>query len=244
MRLGRILCPVICLLVALPVAADHHKSHSFGPNGGFLVALGDGGYQVELGIRAGDTVTARVLGKDHQPVATNADHLTLTFTEPDGEKEDYEIAADGAGFLRKSAHLVQHVVRDPMSIKVTVGGKEYSSGTFACPLGPNGGQLISLTSSEMHAELVVDGDLVRVHLLNKRKRPARVDAKVLTLTFTEKDGETEDYQIPVAKGKSKGTVFQLDDDHVVKHVKRDKITIKLEAADGQLTSKTFSYLGK
>ncbi|MEM7478745.1 MAG: hypothetical protein AAF483_27495 [Planctomycetota bacterium] len=245
MRIAKFIAPIVGVLAAIPVLADHHKAdHAHGPKGGALVALGDGAYQVELLVQDGELVTARVLDKDKKPVAVDAANIILTFTEPDGEKEDYKIAAAKGGFQRKSDHVVHHIMRDKISIKLNVGGKVQTSKTFAYPHGPHGGELISLGESGHHAELVVSGDIVRIHLLNKSKRPVAVDAKQITLTFTEPDGELEDYQIPVGKSNDKGTVFERDDDHVVKHVKRDKIMIKLAAGGKTLQSKTFHYHSK
>ncbi|MEM9365213.1 MAG: hypothetical protein AAGD07_04390 [Planctomycetota bacterium] len=184
-----------------------------------------------------------------KPTAIDAASITFTFTEPDGEKEDYKISVantdeTGSVFQRKSDHVVHHVVRDKMSIKVTAGGKELLSETFAYPHGPNGGELIPLGESKYIAELLVQGDVVSVHLLNERKRPARVGSESITLTFTERDGEEEDYEIPVSEKKGKGTSFVLDDDHVVKHIKRDQTTIKLSAGGEMMASKSFKYASK
>ncbi|MEM6690889.1 MAG: hypothetical protein AAF664_15760 [Planctomycetota bacterium] len=249
----RSLCLAIVLsvsaLVALPTLADHHGSHhTHGPNGGVVKALGASGYSVELSVASGTTVTARVLDKDMKPVAIDAAKLILTFTEPDGEKEDYEIGRADSGeagvFEKKSGHVVNHITRDKIAIKLNVGGGVQESETFAYPHGPNGGDLIALGKSKFQAELIVDGDVVRVHLLNKRKRPVAVDAKEITFTFTEPDGELEDYTIPAAESSSKGSVFERNDDHVVMHVKRDKISIKLANGEKTLSSKTFKYSEK
>lgn len=171
----------------------------------------------------------------------DAAQIFFTFTEPDGEKEDYKIAAAKGGFQRKSDHVVDHIMRDKMSIKVMVGGKEQVSKTFSYPHGPNGGELLALGKSKLQAELVLDGDFVRIHILNKRKRPAAVDANEFTLTFTEPDGELEDYTIPVKTGKGKGTVYERKSDHVVMHVKRDKITMKLKDGGETHESKNFAF---
>ena len=55
----------------------------------------------------------------------------------------------------------------------------------------------------------------------------KVKAEEITLTFTEPDGEVEDYQIPVHNNSGKGTTFQQEDDHIVKHIKRDPIIVTL-----------------
>ncbi|MEM1227550.1 MAG: hypothetical protein AAGJ40_17765 [Planctomycetota bacterium] len=249
-RAQSIFVPIVSLLFTVPTAADHHSGHhSHGPKGGAMVALGDGEFFVELLVQKGELVTARVMDQDKKPVSIDAAHLTLTFTERSGEKEDYKIEAKvtdeiGSVFQRTDDHVVHHIMRDKMSIKVNAGGGEKASETFAYPHGPNGGEIVNLGPSGHHAELIVQGDVVRVHVLNKRKRPVKVDAKELTLTFTEKDGEKEDYQIPVKTSKGKGTVFERVDDHVVKHVKRDKITIHVTSGDQTFTSKTFQYSAK
>ena len=249
-RVQILLFPIICLLVTVPVTADHHAGHhSHGPNGGALVVLGDGAYQVELLVQDGELVTARVFNQDNNPVVIDATHLTLTFTEPDGEKEDYKIEAKktdelGSVFQREDDHVVHHIMRDKMSIKIKVDDKNRASKTFAFPHGPHGGEIINLGESGLHAELIVKGDIVRVYVLNKRKLPTKVDSKELTLTFTEQDGEKEDYEIPVNAGKVGGSVFERDDDHVVTHVKRDKITITLNSAGKTLKSKSFNYPAK
>ena len=239
------LASFVCLLAVVPLVAD---DHTHGPNGGALVAVGDGGHHVEVLVQGGDLVTARVLDKDHKPVVTDADKIVLTFIESDGEKEDYEVPAkkldNGESvFQRKSSHLIGHIVRDAMSVKVNVGGKDHVSETFNFPHGPNGGELVSLGKSGFHGELVVQGDTVHIHILNKRKKPAKVDAKQMFLTFTEPDGEKEDYKFELKKGKSKGTVFERKSSHVVKHVKRDKIAMKLTVDGKTLNSKTFDYSG-
>ena len=238
---------VFCLLLTAPMVADDPQSdHSHGPNGGTMVAVGEIGHHVELLVQGGELVTARVLDKDGQPVATEAAEITLTFTEPDGEKEDYQVPAKklengDSVFQRKSSHLIGHIVRDPMSVKVNVGGKDHSSKTFNYPHGPNGGELVSLGKSGFHAELVVQGDAVHIHMLNQKKKPTKVSAKELILTFTEPDGEKEDYKFPAKKGGGKGTVFERKSKHVVKHVKRDKIMVKLSVDGKQMMSKTFNY---
>ncbi|MEO1527281.1 MAG: hypothetical protein AAFX06_17775 [Planctomycetota bacterium] len=245
MRLStRFLVPVLGLLCVGQLFADHHKSsHKHGPNGGAVIALGDGSHSVELLCQGGQVVTARVMDKEMKPVA--ATKLTLTFTEPDGEKEDYAIEAKGNDgvFERKSGHVVMHVMRDKMSVKATIDGKELASKTLSYPHGPNGGEVFKLGDSKLKVELVIDGDVVRLFVLNARKRPAQVDAKEITLVFTESDGEKEDYTIPVGKIVNKGTVFELDDDHVVKHIKRDETMIRLAAGGGTVSSKTFKYSG-
>ncbi|MCH2183425.1 MAG: hypothetical protein MK108_15610 [Mariniblastus sp.] len=247
--LPTLLSLVICLAFTAPMVADDPKSeHSHGPNGGAMVAVGEVGHHVELLVQGGELVTARVLDKDGQPVTVEAAQIILTFTEPDGEKEDYKVPAKKlesgeSVFQRKSSHLIGHIVRDPMSVKVNVGGKDHSSATFNYPHGPNGGELVSLGKSGLHAELVVQDDAVHIHMLNKKKKPTKVDAKELTLTFTEPDGEKEDYQFPAKKGDGKGTVFERKSKHVVKHVKRDKIMVKLSVDGKMMMSKTFDYPG-
>lgn len=247
MRCSRLLAQLVICLSAGIACADHHGAHySRGPNGGALIGVGDGGMHVELILRDGSEVTARVLDKNTTPVASDAAAITLTFTEADGEVEDYELPAAKAGdggdvFQRKSGHLVKHIIRDKMSIDVEIGGKQHASKMFFYPLGPNGGEVLRLGDSDLHAELVVDGKIVRIHVLGNRKQPTEVDAKEITLTFTEGDGEVEDYELPIKEGDFKGTVFERKSGHLVKHVKRDKIAVSLAAAGGTVTSKTFEY---
>ncbi|MEM6329864.1 MAG: hypothetical protein AAF790_06415, partial [Planctomycetota bacterium] len=135
------------------------------------------------------------------------------------------------------------------------GGKKHASAEFAYPFGPHGGRLAPLGGSKYQAELVVEGDAVRVHLLDNLKRPATVDAAEVTLTFTEADGETEDYTIKAKPaqsdeqagggkaddGATRGSLFERVSDHVVDHVKADTITVKLMAAGVELVSEAFAY---
>lgn len=238
-------CAAVFLTAVAPVVADQHTEHTHGPTGGYLVRLGESGTLVELSVQEGQTVTARLLNKEQQPIRIDAAAITFTFTEPDGEKEDYSIdaAADDKGsvFRKKSSHVAHHVVRDKMSITVNMGGRKLTSKTFAYPHGPHGGELVALGRNRFYAELVIDGDVVRVHMLNGGKRPVSTDAKVITLTFTEPDGEVEDYEIPMGKSSGKGTIYEVDDDHIVKHVKRDKMSVRLAVGESSLKSSEFRY---
>ncbi|MEM1063827.1 MAG: hypothetical protein AAGJ97_16000, partial [Planctomycetota bacterium] len=202
---------------------------------------------VELIVRGGKSLTAVLTDGEGNAVATDGGYLTLTFTESDGEKEDYKIDAGRAEgtFMKTSGHVIGHIVRDAMSVTASVGGAEYSSETFNFPHGPNGGEVVALGGSKLVVELVVDGDVVRVHVLNAKKRPKQVGAEEVTLTFTEPDGELEDYTIPVGSSEKKtGTVFEIDDDHVAMHVMRDKIAVKLVVDEKTLESETFSFSAK
>ena len=232
----------VSLLAFGPVFADHHSATgASGPNGGLLVAIGDKGHYAEVVLERAEQVTVYVLNREHQPVATKASDLTLTFTEPDGEKEDYQVgSAKGEGvFTRKSSHLVHHVVRDKMSITVAIGSDQLSSKVVTYPYGPNGGRLVPL--GELFAELVLDKDLVQIHMLDSRKRATKVDAKEITLTFTESDGEKEDYGVLISDDAKKSTWFERDDDHVVKHIKRDKMSISVTAGQKKLQSESFFF---
>ena len=55
------------------------------------------------------------------------------------------------------------------------------------------------------------------------------------------DGEVEDYQIPMHKNSGKGTTFQQEDDHIVKHIKRDPIIVTLVEKGVSHASGTFRY---
>lgn len=236
---------LVCLFAINSALADHAS----GPNGGKLVKVGSDGFHVELIVEGGELVTAKVLDKNQKPVSIDAKTLTFTFTEPDGEKEDYAIEAiesdsKGSVFQRKGGHVVNHVVRDKMSITLSTNGKKHSSETFAYGHGPNGGDLFALGDSGMYAELSIKGDFVRVYILNQRKRPAKVDAKKLVLTFIESDGEKEDYGVSVKDGQSKGTLFEREDDHVVEHIMRDKTMISVDVNGKKMSSKSFKYGSK
>ena len=225
--------------------ADHHGSHQHGPRGGVLVELEGGDQHVELVVTGGDVVTARLLDRSQKPVKNTLEFLTLTFTEPDGEKEDYKIEGTKQGeesvFQRISGHVVHHIVRDPIVISITRDGKTYSSKEFSFPHGPYGGELITLGKESFIAEICVDSDSIAVHILNKQKRPVKVKAKEFTFTFTEKDGEVEDYQIPIHNDEGKGTIFQMVDDHIVKHMKRDPIIATLVEDGVTHDSASFRY---
>ena len=93
----------------------------------------------------------------------------------------------------------------------------------------------------MIAEFCVDKDVVAIHMLNELKRATKVKAEEITLTFTEPDGEVEDYQIPMHKNSGKGTTFQQEDDHIVKHIKRDPIIVTLVEKGVSHASDTFRY---
>ncbi|MEM9704426.1 MAG: hypothetical protein AAF907_18435, partial [Planctomycetota bacterium] len=159
---------VFCAVTGMPAVAAHHAEHVHGPGGGLVVGLGEGGYSVELIVRGGKSLTAVLTDGEGNAVATDGGYLTLTFTESDGEKEDYKIDAGRAEgtFKKTSGHVIGHIVRDAMSVTASVGGAEYSSETFNFPHGPNGGEVVALGGSKLVAELVVDGDVVRVHVLN------------------------------------------------------------------------------
>ena len=111
--------------------ADHHGVHHHGPSGGVLVSLDGANKYVELVVRNGQAVTARLLDEEQKPLKSALEFLTLTFTEPDGEKEDYKIeATDKNGeriFQRNSAHVVHHIVRDPIVVSLQQNGETYSS---------------------------------------------------------------------------------------------------------------------
>lgn len=232
----------VSLLTFGPVIAGHQSANNTtGPNGGLLVPIGDNGHHAEVVLKRAEQVTVNVLNRDHQPVATKASNLTLTFTEPDGEQEDYQVGSTkGEGvFTRISSHLVHHVVRDKMSIAIKIGSDQLSSKVVTYPYGPNGGRLVPL--GELFAELVLDENLVQVHMLDSRKRATKVDAKEITLTFTESDGEKENYDVLIADDAKKSTWFERDDDHVVKHIKRDQMSIAVIAGQTKLQSESFFY---
>jgi nitrogen fixation protein FixH len=225
--------------------ADHHGVHHHGPSGGVLVSLDGANKYVELVVRDGQAVTARLLDEEQKPLKSALDFLTLTFTEPDGEKEDYKIEAtdkNGEGiFQRNSAHVVHHIVRDPIVVSLQQNGETYSSEEFSFPHGPHGGELVFLGKDYLIAELCVDKDVVAIHILNELKRATKVKVEEITLTFTEPDGEVEDYQIPMHKNSGKGTTFQQEDDHIVKHIKRDPIIVTLVEKGVSHASGTFRY---
>ncbi len=235
---------VASLTVAI-VQADHHGVHHHGPNGGVLVSLDGANGYVELVVRDGQVITARLLDEEQNPLKSSLEFLTLTFTEPDGEKENYKIEAtneNGEGiFQRNSGHVVQHIVRDPIVVSLRQNGETYSSKEFSFPHGPHGGELVFLGKDSFIAEFCVDGDIVAIHILNELKRSIKVKAEEITLTFTEPDGEVEDYQIPIQKTSGRDTTFQKEDDHIVKHIKRDPIVVTLEVEGTSHTSDTFRY---
>ena len=225
--------------------ADHHGSHHHGPHGGVLVELEGGDQHIELVVTGGDVVTAQLLDQDQNPVKNTLEFLTLTFTEPDGEKEDYKIERTQQGeesvFQRKSSHVVHNIVRDPIVMIITRDGKTSSSKEFSFPHGPHGGELITLGKESFIAEICVDSDSIAVHILSKQKLPVKVKAKEFTFTLTEKDGEVEDYQIPIHNDEGKGTIFRMVDDHVVKHMKRDPIIATLVEEGVTYDSASFRY---
>ena len=225
--------------------ADHHGVHHHGPSGGVLVSLDGANKYVELVVRDDQVVTARLFDNEKKPLKNVPEFLTLTFTEPDGEKEDYKIeATDENGekvFQRTSGHVVHHIVRDPIVVSIRQKDKTYSSKEFSFPHGPHGGELVPLGNGPYIAEFCVDADTVVIHILNEQKRSTKVNAEEITLTFTEPDGEVEDYQIPIQKNSGKGTTYQLEDDHVVKHVKRDPIVVTLQENKMSYISATFRY---
>jgi 23S rRNA pseudoU1915 N3-methylase RlmH len=241
--------PIFTLFMAsftvVTAQADHHGVHHHGPSGGVLVSLEGASRDVELVVRDGQVVTARLLDEEQKPLKSSVEFLTLTFTEPDGEKEDYKIeATDENGeriFQRNSAHVVHHIVRDPIVVSLQENGETYSSKEFLFPHGPHGGELVFLGKDSLIAEFCVDGDVVAIHILNGQKRSTEVKAEEITLTFTEPDGEVEDYQIPMHKNSGKGTTFQQEDDHIVKHIKRDPIIVTLVEQGVSHSSDTFRY---
>ncbi|MEM1304218.1 MAG: hypothetical protein AAGG46_04945, partial [Planctomycetota bacterium] len=91
---------------------------------------------------------------------------------------------------------------------------------------------------------VVSGDTVSVHVLDAEKYPTDVDAAEVTLTFTESDGETEDYPIDAAAEVAGGSAFAVTDDHIAEHVMRDKTAVTLVVGDKPLTSKAIDYAGE
>ena len=225
--------------------ADHHGVHHHGPNGGVLISLDEEKRYVELVVRDDQMVTARLFDNEKKALKNVPEFLTLTFTEPDGEKEDYKIeATDENGekvFQRTSGHVVRHIVRDPIVMSVQQKDKTYSSKEFSFPHGPHGGELFPLGNGLYIAEFCVDTDTVAIHILNEQKRSTKVNAEEITLTFTEPDGEVEDYQVPIQKNSGKGTTYQLEDDHVVKHVQRDPIVVTLQENETSYISTTFRY---
>ncbi|MEN1681960.1 MAG: hypothetical protein AAGJ46_20450 [Planctomycetota bacterium] len=243
----RVISMLICLSATALGAPDHHAiRHTHGPNGGVLLPVGEKGFQVEVLVRDAELLTIRVFDSESKPVESDAKQLTVTFTESDGEVEDYKVRARTLKtgeqvFQRKSSHVVEHVMQDTMAVTVSVGGDLYKSHVFSYPHGPHGGELVGLDKTGLQAELLVDGDFVHVYLLDGKKRPRRVSASEVTLVFTEEEGETEDYQIDAKSGDSPGTVFEIEDDHVVGHVLRDSVAIKLVLKDTTLVSTTFRY---
>lgn len=217
------------------------NDHMQGPNGGFLVSLSDKVHHAEVVLRDSESVIIHVLDADKRAVSLDASNITITFTEPDGEKEDYQIeASKGVGvFTRKSSHLVHHVVRDKMTIQIKKSSGILHSNEFSFPFGPHGGKLVPL--GELYAELRLRGDITDVFLLNSSKKPTKVNAKEITITFTEPDGEKENYGIMLADGSGKSTWFTRDDDHVIKHIKRDKMALRLNVGKDQFQSETFSF---
>ena len=225
--------------------ADRHGVHHHGPNGGVLISLDDEKRYVELVVRDGQMVTARLFDNEKKPLKNVPEFLTLTFTEPDGEKEDYKIEANEQNgekvFQRTSGHVVHHIVRDPIVVSIQQKGKTYLSKEFSFSHGPHGGELFPLGDGPHIAEFCVDTDTVAIHILNEQKRSTKVNAEEITLTFTEPDGEVEDYQIPIQKNSGKETTYQLEDEHVVKHVKRDLIVVTLQENEMSYVSETFRY---
>ena len=236
---------VVSIVLSGFAQADHHNSHHHGPHRGIVVDLEGVDTCIELVLTDGQEVTAYVLDQDLKPAESSLEYLTLTFTEPDGEKEDYKIEATKKGqenvFQRTSGHVVHHIIRDPIVVSITKDGKKYSSAQFSFPHGPHGGEVISLGKGAFIAELCVQGDVVAIHVLDKQKRAVKVDSKEITLTFTEPDGEVEDYGIAVDDTVSKGSTFKEVDDHIVKHVKRDPIVIKLVQKGVSHESESFRY---
>ena len=222
------------------------KKTLIGPNGGILVTLGDQGHRIELSVEDGALVMIHLLNKENQVIATKASEVVITFFEKDGEKEDYQVGVTDPQkgiFKRKSAHLVKHhILRDQMAFKLVIDGKEVVSKMVYFPLGPNGGQIVGLGQSGLHAELVIDGASVRVHLLDKMKGPATVGAKEIVLTFVERDGEKEDYKVSARTGGGKGNIFERESRHLVKHIKRDKMSIRVNIDGNEHSSKTFQSL--
>ena len=107
--------------------ADHHGVHHHGPNGGVLISLDDDKRYVELVVRDDQVVTARLFDNEKEPLKNVLGFLTLTFTEPDGEKEDYKIEANEENgekvFQKTSGHVVHHIVRDPIVVSIQQKGK-------------------------------------------------------------------------------------------------------------------------